>query len=129
MPGHAEAADALFERRRNFGEKILEFSVVQLTLLQLALLAGKWAIAIIIIFATTSLPATRIKIFTLLRAVQENLVANVRVARCWQSVLAQLSGPNSASRLLFRSASRSRGSFAADVAPSAPPTESRNSPK
>jgi hydroxyacyl-ACP dehydratase HTD2-like protein with hotdog domain len=34
VPGNAEAANALLERRRNLGEEILELSVVQLTLLQ-----------------------------------------------------------------------------------------------
>ncbi len=34
MPGYAEASHALLERRRNVGQEILEFPVVQLTLSQ-----------------------------------------------------------------------------------------------
>ncbi len=34
MAGHAKATHALLERRRNVGQEILEFPVVQLTLSQ-----------------------------------------------------------------------------------------------
>ena len=41
MPGYAEPPHALLERRRNVGQEILEFPVVQLTLSQRIILVEK----------------------------------------------------------------------------------------
>jgi len=109
MAGDAKASDALLERRRNVGQEIFELPVVQLTLSQRTISVeslrarySHWA-------PGTSRRSTELAV------------------SCCDSC--QFSGPNSASRLEFRSDSRSIGSSALGAAPSIVQSASLNSPK
>lgn len=109
MAGDAKAAHALLERRRNIGQEILEFPVVQLTLSQRTISIGSLSARYSHWAPGTSRKSTELA-----------------VPSCDSC---QFSGPNSASRLEFRSDSRSIERSTLATLPSRAFSASLNSPK